>query len=263
LPFHALECFPATSASLAPYFIQTDFGQRPALAYKINELPHFTSPIRYCLDGIESPLSYALKVRNNEAWKGSSRSPFAYTELDIANNALDSQFVYASSVSVVPPASAPSSLYPFAYGVNVPNTAGGVLKSNSPYFVEKFAGLDSVGLLESLLMVVPSGGASIASQTEGLLPGSLFQSRWSFRLSFPGFTQSSYQVAWPQSDYSSTAITIDGCGSSRTRGQFLVPPNFAPATSSWATRGASSQWLWSNRCQPRRACRPRPTCGTG
>ena len=83
LPFQELECFPSARLSLSPYFVQTGFGQRPALAYRINELPHFNSPIRYTLDGIESPLSYTLKLWNNAQWQGSPRSGFAYSELDL------------------------------------------------------------------------------------------------------------------------------------------------------------------------------------
>jgi len=87
---------------------------------------------------------------NNAQWKGLSVGNFAYTELDLAPNPIDSQFLYGSSASLTPPSPAPSALYPFTYGINVPNLSGGVLVANSPYFVEKLAGLDSPGLLESL-----------------------------------------------------------------------------------------------------------------
>ena len=150
-----------------------------------------------------------MKLWNNAQWKGSSRSGFAFSELDLAANSIDSQFLYGSSVNLTPPSPAPTSFYPFTYGINVPNIASGVLQANSPYFVEKIAGVDSLGLLESLMVVIKNGSSTIASQTEGFLTGSVFTSRWQFRLSFPSFTRASSTISWPQSDYSSTPISLD------------------------------------------------------
>lgn len=150
-----------------------------------------------------------MKLWNNAQWQGSPRSGFAYSELDLSPNLIDSKFLYGSSVNLTPPRLVPTNFYPFTYGINVPNIAGGVLQANSPYFVEKIAGMDSLGLLESLTMSIKNGNTVIASQTDGLLTSALFTSRWQFRISFPNFTHASSSISWPQSDYSSTPISLD------------------------------------------------------
>ena len=123
----------------------------------------YYSPIRYAAAGLETPRSFAMKVINNQEWKKQyplAGSRFPLTELDLESLTVTDGFLYKNNATAPTNLKAPvlhTTMYPFGYGITLPSLTGVVPSPQSPFFVEKLAGVDSPGMLLSLLKTLNLG----------------------------------------------------------------------------------------------------------
>lgn len=201
------ELFSSTGGNDLSYFLQV--GGISAPKSGSNRSTVF-APIRYVHGGLETPLGYNLKIINNKVWRdlyASSKSSFSLTELDLGQGiAVDQGYRYSGSSSLqrslaVPKRGSPPSpatMYPYAYGVEVPSQAGVVTDKNSPFYVEKLAGVDSAGMLMSVLKML-----GLHTRTDPVV-----QQRYDQRTKFDSYQSVQAGSAWPYSPSSYFADQI-------------------------------------------------------
>jgi hypothetical protein len=189
------EVFSTSGGNNFTYFLE--IGGATVPGSRSEQAPYF-SPMRYVRGGLETPLSYNIKVLNNQFWKSKyahSASPFSLTEFDIlpSGTIKRDDFTYLSfklpDVPVFWPLSisAPAEvMYPYTYGIDIPNADGAVILQNSPFYVEKMAGVDSPGMLLSLLKILGLG-----TRTDAVV-----QTRYTTRTALSSYRQIVNSTAW-------------------------------------------------------------------
>jgi hypothetical protein len=177
------ELFSNSGGNSYSYFIQQAGATVPG-----NSPSHqlYFQPIWYAAGGLETPLSFDLKVLNNQFWAQKLNRPsgFAVTEFDFNRNGrVNSNFTYVDGFRpIAVPASVSQGgnyMYPYTYGVQVSSASGIVTAPSSPLYVEKIAGVDSLGMLWSAMQF-----QKLNSRTD---PS--FTTRYTARTSFLSFNQ--------------------------------------------------------------------------
>ena len=180
------EWWPLNGGTVGPVLVDLQYQTVPLVPLVPDDanLANLYSPIRYVRGGWEPPGSYLGKVLSNGTMKNvlapGRGGLFPFTEMDLPgtqNKRVNDLGDFIDGSAPVYPSTLPAATtYPFAYGIHLATKDGLFLSSQSPFFVEKLAGVDSQGLLWGAL-------SDLRSRFDQWTPG--FEQRMAARTSDP------------------------------------------------------------------------------